>query len=89
MFGRKVNKVWPQIVSTICNILATLKIDAISKTRGMIKIDACLNDYMLYWKNHTNDTSCHVCGTPRWIENTTRICQLEENAKAYKVSAKI
>ncbi|KAL2894925.1 Serine--tRNA ligase [Bienertia sinuspersici] len=29
------------------------------------KIYACLNDYMLYWTEHTNATSCHVCGTSR------------------------
>ncbi|XP_073219685.1 uncharacterized protein [Cicer arietinum] len=47
-----------------------------NKTKGMIKdlgldykkINACPNDYMIYWKNYENETSCHVCGAPRWKE---------------------
>ncbi|KAL2903688.1 Ribosomal RNA large subunit methyltransferase H [Bienertia sinuspersici] len=30
------------------------------------KIDACPNDCMLYWAEHANAISCHVCGTLRW-----------------------
>ncbi|XP_021751305.1 uncharacterized protein LOC110716966 isoform X2 [Chenopodium quinoa] len=30
------------------------------------KIDACPNDCMIYWEEHENATSCHVCKTPRW-----------------------
>ncbi|XP_024171598.1 uncharacterized protein LOC112177547 [Rosa chinensis] len=30
------------------------------------KIDACPNDCMLYYKEHANDTSCHVCGSSRY-----------------------
>ncbi|KAL2904445.1 Formamidopyrimidine-DNA glycosylase [Bienertia sinuspersici] len=30
------------------------------------KIDACPIDCMLYWAEHANATSCHVCGTSRW-----------------------
>ncbi|XP_057539537.1 uncharacterized protein LOC130817703 [Amaranthus tricolor] len=30
------------------------------------RIDACPNDCMLYWAEHANTTSCHVCGTSRW-----------------------
>ncbi|XP_042437085.1 uncharacterized protein LOC122023056 [Zingiber officinale] len=71
--------------------------DSLNKTRGMIrdlgldykKIDACPNDCMLYWKDHENDTSCHVCGAPRWIENVEGDRQLEENKKAYKISGKV
>jgi hypothetical protein len=71
--------------------------DSFNKTRRMIKnlgldynkIDACPNDCMLYWKNHKNDTSCHVCGASRWIESTTESSQPGENKKEYKVSAKI
>lgn len=33
------------------------------------KIDACPKDCMLYWKEHANNTSCHVCGKPRYKEN--------------------
>ncbi|KAM6542385.1 hypothetical protein CsatB_006832 [Cannabis sativa] len=29
------------------------------------KIDACKNDFMLYRKDHVNDTECQVCSTPR------------------------
>ncbi|KAI5405776.1 hypothetical protein KIW84_052517 [Lathyrus oleraceus] len=51
--------------------------DTFSKTKGLIrdlgldykKIDACPNDCMIYWKNHENDTSCHVWGAPRWNED--------------------
>lgn len=71
--------------------------DSYNKTRGMIrdlgldysKIDACPNDCMLYWKDHKNDISCHVCGASRWIESTTESGQTEENKKEHKVSAKI
>ncbi|XP_021754575.1 uncharacterized protein LOC110719903 [Chenopodium quinoa] len=30
------------------------------------KIDACPNDCMIYWEEHENATSFHVCKTPRW-----------------------
>ncbi|KAL2921656.1 Gamma-tubulin complex component 2-like protein [Bienertia sinuspersici] len=30
------------------------------------KIDACPNDCMLYWAEHANATSYHVCGASRW-----------------------
>ncbi|KAG6487522.1 hypothetical protein ZIOFF_056110 [Zingiber officinale] len=71
--------------------------DSLNKTRGMIrdlgldykKIDAFPNDCMLYSKDHENDTSCHVCGAPRWIENVEGDRQLEENKKAYKISGKV
>uniref|UniRef100_A0A803LSU7 Transposase-associated domain-containing protein n=1 Tax=Chenopodium quinoa TaxID=63459 RepID=A0A803LSU7_CHEQI len=33
------------------------------------RIDACPNDCMLYWKEHANDKSCHVCKASRWKLN--------------------
>ncbi|KAJ8648571.1 hypothetical protein MRB53_001594 [Persea americana] len=33
---------------------------------GYNKIDACLNDCMLYWKQTANESVCFVCGTSRW-----------------------
>ncbi|KAG8372438.1 hypothetical protein BUALT_Bualt12G0066200 [Buddleja alternifolia] len=33
-----------------------------------IKIDACPNDCMLYWKEHENDAFCHVCKTSRYAQ---------------------
>lgn len=30
------------------------------------KIDACPNDCMLYWEEHAEATSCHVCKSSRW-----------------------
>ena len=30
------------------------------------KIHACPNDCMLFWNEHEQATSCHVCGTSRW-----------------------
>lgn len=33
------------------------------------KIDACPNDCMLYWEEHADATSCHVCETPRRKSN--------------------
>ncbi|KAI5397437.1 hypothetical protein KIW84_063304 [Lathyrus oleraceus] len=63
--------------------------DTFSKTKGMIrdlgldckKIDACPNDCMIYWKNHENDTSCHVCGAPRWNEDVKGDDKVEKSHK--------
>lgn len=71
--------------------------DTFNKTKSMIKdlgmdykkIDACPNDCMIYWKDHENDTSCHVCGAPRWIENEEENHEVEKNHKSHKVSAKV
>ena len=30
------------------------------------KIHACPNDCMLFWDEHEQATSCHVCGASRW-----------------------
>ena len=31
-----------------------------------VKIDACLNDYMLYWKENIDIESCTIYGKSRW-----------------------
>jgi hypothetical protein len=46
------------------------------------KIDACPNDHMIYWKDHQNDTSCHVYCAPRWNEDVERDDQVEKNQKS-------
>ncbi|KAL3831063.1 hypothetical protein ACJIZ3_019865 [Penstemon smallii] len=55
-----------------------------------IKIDACPNDYMLYWKEHKNDIACHVCNTSRYLqaENTT-VDEEVSSEKCKKVPAKV
>lgn len=71
--------------------------DTFSKTKGMIrdlgldykKIDACPNDFMIYWKNHENDTSCHVCGAPRWNEDVKGDDKVEKSHKSHKVPLKV
>ncbi|XP_012575366.1 uncharacterized protein [Cicer arietinum] len=71
--------------------------DTFNKTKGMIKdlgldytkIDACPNDCMTYWKNYENETSCHVCGAPRWKEIVEGNHQVGINHASSKVSAKI
>ena len=30
------------------------------------KIDACLNDCMLFWKEYENAQECHICHSSRW-----------------------
>ncbi|XP_019430146.1 PREDICTED: uncharacterized protein LOC109337591, partial [Lupinus angustifolius] len=68
--------------------------DSFYKTRGMIKdlgldyekIDACPNDCMLYWKDHKNDFSCHVCGASRYTKSSS---ENDENKNAHKVPAKV
>ncbi|CAL5186382.1 unnamed protein product [Lathyrus oleraceus] len=67
-----------------------------SKTKGMIrdlgldykKIDVFPNDCMIYWKNHENDTSCHVCGAPRWNEDVKGDDKVEKSHKSHKVPLK-
>ncbi|KAI5442098.1 hypothetical protein KIW84_011244 [Lathyrus oleraceus] len=62
-----------------------------SKTKGMIrdlgldykKIDVFPNDCMIYWKNHENDTSCHVCGAPRWNEDVKGDDKVEKSHKYF------
>ena len=36
---------------------------------GYEKIDACINDCMLFWKENANDEECKVCHTSRWATN--------------------
>ena len=31
-----------------------------------VKIDACRNNCMLYWKENSNKSECQVCGLSRW-----------------------
>ncbi|XP_021758007.1 uncharacterized protein LOC110723041 isoform X1 [Chenopodium quinoa] len=33
------------------------------------KIDACVNDCMLYWKENESLDSCNICGASRWKSN--------------------
>ncbi|XP_056688096.1 uncharacterized protein [Spinacia oleracea] len=53
------------------------------------KIDACPNDCMLYWEEHANSTSCHVCDTPRWKSNDTENDTPLENGKVHRIPKKI
>ncbi|XP_021730018.1 uncharacterized protein LOC110696987 [Chenopodium quinoa] len=53
------------------------------------KIDACPNDCMIYWEEHENATSCHVCETPRWKSNDTENGIQNENGKTYKIPQNI
>ena len=53
------------------------------------KIDACPNDCMIYWEEHENATSCHVCETPRWKSNDTENDIQNENGKTYRIPQKI
>lgn len=34
-----------------------------------IKIHACVNDCMLYWKENSNVNNCLICGVSRWKSN--------------------
>ncbi|XP_058750628.1 uncharacterized protein LOC131623640 [Vicia villosa] len=71
--------------------------DSFNKTKGMIrdlgldykKIDACPNDCMLYWKDQENDTSCRVCGAPRWNEDVKGNDEVEKNHKSHKAPLKV
>jgi hypothetical protein len=44
---------------------------------------------MIYWKNHENDTSCHVCGAPRWNEDVKGDDKVEKSHKSHKVPLKV
>ncbi|XP_050217602.1 uncharacterized protein LOC126668452 [Mercurialis annua] len=33
------------------------------------KMDACINNCMLYWKEEENSDLCNICGSSRWKEN--------------------
>ncbi|XP_058763597.1 uncharacterized protein LOC131637050 [Vicia villosa] len=71
--------------------------DTFNKAKGMIrdlgldykKINACCNDCMIYWKDHENDTSCHVCGAPLWNEDVKENDKIEKNHKSHKVPSKV
>ena len=66
------------------------------KTKNMVmnmgldyqKIDACRNDCMLYRNGHENDSSCHVCGTSRYIEHHVEEDDATSSKKPRKVAAK-
>lgn len=50
------------------------------------KIDACPNDYMLFWKEKAKDEECSICHASRWkVEERTS----EENSSASKKKKKI
>ncbi|XP_050234230.1 uncharacterized protein LOC126682554 isoform X1 [Mercurialis annua] len=34
------------------------------------KIDSCINNCMLYWKEEENSNLCKICGSSRWKENS-------------------
>ncbi|KAI0496515.1 hypothetical protein KFK09_022834 [Dendrobium nobile] len=41
---------------------------------GYMKIDACPNDCMLFWKDRSDQNICHICGASRWstiMKNTS------------------
>ncbi|KAF5458750.1 hypothetical protein F2P56_022757 [Juglans regia] len=50
--------------------------DACRLERGLgfnyTKIDACLNDCVLFWKEHSNKEKCPKCNTSRWVLSSTK-----------------
>ncbi|XP_061993579.1 uncharacterized protein LOC133711482 [Rosa rugosa] len=67
--------------------------DSFYKTKQLVKdlglsyekIDACPNDCMLYWKEHSEATSCSICGTSsRYIKGAA-----EDGTSAKKIAAKV
>ncbi|KAL3834256.1 hypothetical protein ACJIZ3_008992 [Penstemon smallii] len=55
-----------------------------------IRIDACPNDCMLYWKEHENDIVCHVCNTSRYIQGEIDGVDEEvSSVKCKKIPAKV
>ncbi|XP_057744996.1 uncharacterized protein LOC130962854 [Arachis stenosperma] len=64
------------------------------KTKNMVKnlgldyqnIDACRNDCMLYRNGYENDSSCHVCGTSRYIEHHEEEDDVTLSRKPHKVA---
>ncbi|XP_004509963.1 uncharacterized protein [Cicer arietinum] len=92
------NESFNALLELLKEVMPSLNIpDTFNKTKGMIKdlgldykkIDACPNDCMIYWKNYENETSCHVCGAPRWKEIAEGNHQVGKNHESYKVSDKI
>ncbi|XP_075111448.1 uncharacterized protein LOC142181800 [Nicotiana tabacum] len=61
------------------------------------KIDACPNDYMLYWEGDANEETCKYCHTSRWKfnekSNNNQVSTIgkrkEKNKKKQKKQAKI
>ncbi|XP_077226322.1 uncharacterized protein LOC143859526 [Tasmannia lanceolata] len=55
------------------------------------KIDACPNDCMLYWKEASNDSQCHICGASRWktIEGNSDGQRTHSSTREQKVPVKI
>lgn len=51
------------------------------------EIDACPNNYMLYWKQNSEKTVCGACGTSRWKSDELTGCQV--NSKIKKISTKV
>ncbi|XP_012832690.1 PREDICTED: uncharacterized protein LOC105953559 [Erythranthe guttata] len=54
-----------------------------------IKIHACPNDCMLYWKEHENDIACHVCKTSRYDQAQTNVDEGDSSSKFKKNPAKV
>lgn len=73
-------------------------LDTLKKSKGMIrdiglvykKINAHPTNCMIYWKDHKNGTSCHVCGAPDGINKMQKKNdQFEKNLKSHKVHSTI
>ena len=49
---------------------------------GYVKIDACEENCMLYWKENANRSDCQVCGRSRWKSSSQDIALFSSNTKA-------
>ncbi|GJY04667.1 zinc finger, CCHC-type containing protein [Tanacetum coccineum] len=56
---------------------------------GYEKIDACPNDYMIYWDTRKDQTSCHVCKASRYKSDTADDIGESSNAKKSNKPAKV
>ncbi|KAF5446854.1 hypothetical protein F2P56_032452 [Juglans regia] len=47
------------------------------------KIDACLNDCVLFWKEHSDKEKCPKCNTPRWVLSTNKVKKIPQKVLRY------
>ncbi|KAF5468951.1 hypothetical protein F2P56_013059 [Juglans regia] len=47
------------------------------------KIDACLNDCVLFWKEDSNKDKCPHCNTPRWVSSTNKHKKVPQKVLRY------
>ncbi|KAG5614113.1 hypothetical protein H5410_013937 [Solanum commersonii] len=82
------NKSFTSLLKLLKEAMPELNIPPSYNKTKSTKIDACLNDYILFRNDHKDDDFCHTCGASRYIQSTEVDSELVPSKKQHRVSAK-